>query len=109
MSENRIVWHEYPKEPPPKEGEKYLVTYNALFTGKLCVGVFRFFADEFTNVIAWAELPKHYKKSSGWIKRLVAEIPFTLYGYECPFCKFRTATDSFRYCPNCGEKMEVDE
>lgn len=47
------------------------------------------------------------RKTGKWIKRLIATEPFTIYGYECPFCEFRTATNSFNFCPNCGAKMEA--
>lgn len=49
------------------------------------------------------------RKVGKWKKILIATVPFTIYGYECPFCEFRTATDSFNYCPHCGERLEVEE
>ena len=52
---------------------------------------------------------KPEQKIGKWKKILIATVLFTIYGYDCPFCEFRTATDSFHYCPNCGAKMEVDE
>lgn len=49
------------------------------------------------------------RKTGKWKKRLLTTEPFTIYGYDCPFCEFRTATNSFNFCPNCGAKMEVDD
>ena len=49
------------------------------------------------------------RKAGKWEKRLIATVPFTIYGYECPFCEFRTAANNFNYCPNCGAKMEVNK
>lgn len=48
------------------------------------------------------------RKTGKWIKRLLTTEPFTIYGYECPFCEFRTATNSFNFCPHCGAKMKED-
>lgn len=45
------------------------------------------------------------RKAGKWKKILIATVPFTIYGYECPFCEFRTVADSFNFCPNCGAKM----
>lgn len=45
------------------------------------------------------------RKTGKWKKILLATVPFTLYGYDCPFCEFRTAIDSFNFCPNCGAKI----
>ena len=42
------------------------------------------------------------RKTGKWKKRLITTVPLTVYGYECPFCEFRTATNSFNFCPNCG-------
>lgn len=52
---------------------------------------------------------KAERKTGRWIKRLLTTEPFTIYGYDCPFCEFGTATNSFNFCPHCGAKMEVDE
>lgn len=49
------------------------------------------------------------RKTGKWKKILIATVPFTIYGYECPFCEFRTAANTFNYCPHCGEKVEVEE
>lgn len=64
----KVDWHPFPKEKPKKDGE-YLVT---------CVGIGGEFVEKlwwqkklknfyngisfWTNVIAWAELPKPYKQ-----------------------------------------------
>lgn len=53
--------------------------------------------------------PYEERKTGKWKKKLVATKPFTLYFYECPFCEFRTVINSFNFCPNCGNKLEVDE
>ena len=59
--------------------------------------------------LAWAILAMQERKKGKWIKRLIATVPFTIYGYECPFCEFRTATNNFNFCPNCGEWVEADK
>lgn len=51
-------WHEYPKEKPTEDGP-YLVTWGNEYpiVGKFEEGTFCF-----DKVIAWADLPKPYKK-----------------------------------------------
>lgn len=110
MCENKVVWHPYPDERPQTEGARYLVTYIGAISGGVYVGTFRYFNDEFSNVLAWAELPSPYRmESNRWIKRLVATVPFTLYGYECPFCKYFTSINTYKFCPDCGNRVKEEE
>lgn len=54
------------------------------------------------------ECGKNERKTGTWKKILIATVPFTIYGYECPFCEFRTPTNNFNFCPHCGEKLEIN-
>lgn len=69
MSENKVKWHPYPEEKPPKENVRYLVT--AGIDGHIHILVqhyvqFKercgFFVVGDDCVIAWAELPEPYKE-----------------------------------------------
>ena len=59
MSENKVIWHPYPQEKPPKQMESYLTTMP-----KGIVGINTFIDSVFglydNEVIAWAELPEPY-------------------------------------------------
>lgn len=67
------------------------------------------FANYIITALAEGATPSE-RKAGKWKKRLVTTVPLTVYGYECPFCEFRTATNNFKFCPNCGECVKgVDE
>ena len=59
MSENKVIWHKYPDEKPPKQMESYLTTMP-----KGIVGINTFIDSVFglydNEVIAWAEIPEPY-------------------------------------------------
>ena len=58
MSKNRVIWHPYPEEKPPKDG-LYLITLK--FGNKIGVSM-GYVTKDFNsdNLIAWAEKPEPY-------------------------------------------------
>lgn len=63
MSKNRVKWHPYPKEKPPKEG-LYLITLKFGNTKDVSMGYLT--KDIYSNtLIAWAEIPEPYKEEKG--------------------------------------------
>ena len=62
MSENKVKWHPYPQEQPPKDG-LFLVTLK--FGNKKEVEMAYLIKDiNSKNLIAWAELPRPYKEEN---------------------------------------------
>ena len=60
MSKNRVKWHPYPEEKPPKDG-LYLITLK--FGNKKEVAIAYLTKDtNSNNLIAWAEIPKPYEE-----------------------------------------------
>lgn len=58
MSKNRVKWHPYPKEKPPKEG-LYLITLKFGNTKDVSMGYLT--KDIYSNTLtAWAEIPEPY-------------------------------------------------
>ena len=58
MSENKVKWHPYPQEKPPKEG-LYLITLKFGNTKDVSMGYLT--KDIYSNtLIAWAEKPEPY-------------------------------------------------
>lgn len=68
---NKVEWHDFSKEMPPKEGEYLVTTQHSDLSTNVSVGVFYFrhafrrwqwLGEEVAStVIAWAELPEPYK------------------------------------------------
>lgn len=70
MSENKVIWHPYPEEKPPKKGY-YLVSitskiesYRRIYIEEYrIIGNRYMFSEIFAkDISAWAELPDPYKE-----------------------------------------------
>lgn len=65
MSENKVVWHPYPKEKPFWDDEYLLTIYNGLYRD---IAISNYDSDDGFDdfiddeVLAWAELPETYKE-----------------------------------------------
>lgn len=68
MSENKVIWHKYPKQKPEniaKEIEFYLATVKRgerIIVETLCSCDGKFPVPPGYEVIAWAKLPEPYKE-----------------------------------------------
>lgn len=63
MSKNRVKWHPYPQEKPPKNMESYLTTMPKGIIGINCF-ITQGFGLYDKEVTAWAELPEPYKEGN---------------------------------------------
>ena len=72
MSENKVIWHPYPKEKPKNNSDiPYLVTwlFDSVLGKEPTVDLFYYEDDSFkwnqnNEIIAWAELPDPYKEET---------------------------------------------
>ena len=56
--------------------------------------------EEHMKKLGWTRL-----ETGRWIEKIVDEgqgFPYT--EYTCPFCQYKTQTES-KYCPNCGARL----
>ncbi|MDM1384567.1 hypothetical protein HX024_18060 [Myroides marinus] len=107
LSYSNIINIDYSKKSVGHHKHSYYVTINPslLFTDLIIKDI-----SELKNTSIAIENNQSYSESTSSIKELISNISDVIY-IECSNtnCDFKTKDDTFKFCPKCGNKIEIKE